>query len=186
VTSDSGPGSWLRRPQIAVSLVAVVLAGALVLAGWRTGWPTAVFGARHVAATQRLPLSPRSSPASPPAVAGTASTSPVPGPSSPGIASPTPASGPATVVTAYFAAINAKAYEKAWRLGGSNFGSSYASFVAGFDTTASDTVAILSVSGNVVTARLVAEQTDGTVKTFQGTYTVTGGVIASSDIQQVG
>jgi len=165
-----------------VSLVAVVLAGALVLAGWQTGWPTAVFGARHVAATQRLPPSP----APPPAVAGTASTSPVPGPSSPGIASPTPASGPATVVTAYFAAIDAKAYEKAWRLGGSNFGTSYASFVAGFDTTASDTVAILSVSGNVVTARLVAEQTDGTVKTFQGTYTVTGGVIASSDIQQVG
>jgi hypothetical protein len=166
--------------------VAVVLAGALGLAGWRTGWPTAVFGARHVAATQRLPLSPRSSPASPPAVAGTASASPAPGPSSPGIASPTPASGPAAVVTAYFAAINGKDYDKAWRLGGSNFGSSYTSFVDGFDTTASDTVTILSVSGNVVTAQLVAQQTDGTEKTFQGTYTVTGGVIASSDIQQVG
>jgi hypothetical protein len=164
----------------------VILAGALGLAGWRTGWPTAVCGARHVAATQRLPLSPRSSPASAPAVAGTASASPAPGPSSPGIASPTPASGPGAVVTAYFAAINGKAYDKAWRLGGSNFGSSYTSFVDGFDTTASDTVTILSVSGNVVTAQLVAQQTDGTAKTFQGTYTVTGGVIASSDIHQVG
>jgi hypothetical protein len=169
----------------------MVLAGALVLAGWRTGWPTAVFGARQVAATQRLPVPPASSPVSPPAVAGTASASPATGPSSPsvlspGTASPAAARGPAAVVTAYFAAINGKNYEKAWRLGGRNFSTSYASFAGGFATTVSDTVAILSVSGNVVTAQLVAQQTDGTVKTFQGTYTVTGGVIASSDIQQVG
>jgi hypothetical protein len=139
-----------------------------------------------VAATQRLPVSRASVPVSPPAVAGNASASPTPGPSSPGLASPTPESDPAAVVTAYFAAINGKAYEKAWRLGGSNFSPPYTSFADGFATTAQDTVAILSVSGNVVTARLVAQQTDGTVKTFQGTYTVTGGVITGSDMKQVG
>ncbi|HET7014088.1 MAG TPA: hypothetical protein VFI65_09260 [Streptosporangiaceae bacterium] len=34
---------------------------------------------------------------------------------------------------------------------------------------------IVSVDGDVVTADLVAQQTDGTVKTFEGTYTVEDG-----------
>jgi hypothetical protein len=46
-------------------------------------------------------------------------------------------------------------------------------------------VTILSTSGNVVTARLAATQTNGTVKTYQGTYTVTNGVISSTDVQRV-
>lgn len=65
-------------------------------------------------------------------------------------------------------------------------GGSYSSFVNGFDTTASDTVTILSLSGNTVTARLTAEQTDGTVKTYQGTYTVDNGVLVKFDVQQIG
>jgi hypothetical protein len=36
----------------------------------------------------------------------------------------------------------------------------------------------------VVTARLVATQTDGAVKTYQGAYTVTGGVITQFSVQQ--
>jgi len=99
---------------------------------------------------------------------------------------PSSPSGPAAVVLSYFAAINGKAYATAWRLGGSNFSSSYSSFANGFSTTASDTVTILSVSGSVVAVRLAAQQTDGTVKMYQGTYTVTGDVITSSNIQQVG
>jgi hypothetical protein len=39
--------------------------------------------------------------------------------------------------------------------------------------------------GNVVYASLVATQTDGTVKTFQGTYTVVNGVITSTHVRQV-
>ncbi len=43
-----------------------------------------------------------------------------------------------------------------------NAGQSYPSFVRGFSTTARDTLTIVSVSGDVVTARLTAQQTDGT------------------------
>lgn len=95
-----------------------------------------------------------------------------------------PAAGPAGTVQAYFAAINAHDYRKAWNLGGSNTGQSYQQFVQGFNGTQQDTLTIQSVSGNVVTAGLSALQTDGTVKTFQGTYTVNNGVITSFHVQQ--
>jgi hypothetical protein len=45
-------------------------------------------------------------------------------------------------------------------------------------------VTILSVNGNLVTARLVALQANGTVKTYQGTYTVANGVISATNVQQ--
>ncbi len=93
--------------------------------------------------------------------------------------------GPAATVNAYFAAINSHDYARAWRLGGRNTGSTYSSFVQGYGTTAKDTPTILSVSGNVVTARISAQQTDGTIKTYQGTYTVSNGVITSFDVQQI-
>jgi hypothetical protein len=70
------------------------------------------------------------------------------------------------------------------RLGGRNSGTTYRNFVSGFATTAHDAVTIQSVSGNVVTAQVTAEQTDGTVKTYQGTYTVNGGVITQFNVQQ--
>jgi len=44
----------------------------------------------------------------------------------------------------------------------------------------------VSVRGDVVTARLVALQADGTFKTYQGTYIVDNGVITKSDVAQVG
>jgi hypothetical protein len=40
------------------------------------------------------------------------------------------------------------------------------------------------VSGNVVTAQLAALQSDGTVKNYEGTYTVTNGVITNFHIVQ--
>ncbi|HEX4661069.1 MAG TPA: protein kinase [Streptosporangiaceae bacterium] len=92
--------------------------------------------------------------------------------------------GPGPTVQAYIAAINAHRYQKAWDLGGSNTGKSYSSFVQGFNGTAQDTLTITSVSGNVVTAQLDAVQTDGTVKHFQGTYTVSNGIITSFDIHR--
>jgi len=93
--------------------------------------------------------------------------------------------GPAATVRAYIAAINGHHYSRAWRLGGRNTGGSYASFVGGFNGTARDTLTIMSVWGEVVTARLSARQTDGTVDTYQGTYTVHHGVIIGSDVLQV-
>lgn len=94
--------------------------------------------------------------------------------------------GPAATVRAYVAAINGHDFARAWSLGGRNTGRSYSSFVRGFSTTARDTLTIVSVSGDVVTARLTAQQTDGTVDTYQGTYTVEGGVIIGFDVLQVG
>lgn len=97
-----------------------------------------------------------------------------------------PSADPAGTVRAYFAAINNRDYAKAWKLGGQQTGSSYSSFVNGFTTTANDAVTILSVSGKVVTAQLTAQQTDGTVKTYQGTYTVSNGTIIGFNVRQVG
>ena len=88
-------------------------------------------------------------------------------------------------VRAYIAAINGHHYARAWRLGGQNTGGSYPGFVSGFAGTARDTLTIVSVSGHVVTARLSAKQTDGTVNTYQGTYTVHHGVIVGFDVVQL-
>ncbi|HMH91032.1 MAG TPA: hypothetical protein VK586_08110, partial [Streptosporangiaceae bacterium] len=92
---------------------------------------------------------------------------------------PVAAQTPGQVVQAYYQAINEHQYRTAWDLGGQNTlpRTTYDSYVAGFDGTASDVVEILSVSGNVVTAQLTANQTDGTAKVYEGTYTVTGGQI---------
>jgi hypothetical protein len=108
-----------------------------------------------------------------------ASSSTVPAPPSP----PPPGVLTATV-RAYYAAINHHRYARAWRLGGRNTGQTYHAFVSGFAGTAQDTVTIQSVSGNTVNAQLSAQQTDGTVKTYQGTYTVTNGVITVFNVQQ--
>ena len=99
--------------------------------------------------------------------------------------SPAARDGPAATVSAYIAAINRHDYAKAWDLGGRNSSASYATFVQGFGTTAKDTLIILSVSGNAVNVELVAQQTDGSVKTYQGTYTVDSGVITESDVDQI-
>jgi serine/threonine protein kinase len=96
-----------------------------------------------------------------------------------------PAASPASTVRMYISAINNHDYARAWRLGGDNSGSTYPGFVHGFGTTERDTLTILSVSGDVVTARVAALQTNGTVNTYQGTYTVDHGVISKFDIRQV-
>jgi hypothetical protein len=97
----------------------------------------------------------------------------------------TPA-GPVATVRAYVAAINGHHYARAWRLGGRNTGESYSQFASGFGTTARDTLTIVSVSGDVVTARITAHETYGAVNTYQGTYTVDGGVITGFDVLQTG
>jgi hypothetical protein len=95
-------------------------------------------------------------------------------------------SGPAPARhAAYVAAINHRHYAKAWRLGGRNSSASYKNFVRGFGTTAKDTLTILSVSGYVMTARLTAVQTDGSLQVYVGTYTVDNGVITTSNIDRI-
>jgi serine/threonine-protein kinase len=93
---------------------------------------------------------------------------------------------PAATVQAYFAAINDHDYGQAWDLGGKNTGSSYDKFKSGFADTARDDLTIVSVAGDVVSVKLDATQTDGSVHHFQGTYTVSNGVITQSQIQSAG
>lgn len=97
-----------------------------------------------------------------------------------------PARDAASTVEAYFAAINSRDFQRAWDLGGKNLESSYGSFVSGFEGTARDSVQIVDVNGGTVTVNLDAEQTDGSVRSFAGSYTVANGVITSASIQAVG
>jgi hypothetical protein len=58
-------------------------------------------------------------------------------------------------------------------------------WVAGYSTTASLYLGTDATwSGPTVNAELIAVQTDGSVKTYQGTYTVVGGVITAASIVQ--
>lgn len=107
-------------------------------------------------------------------------TSPPAAGSSTGVAAQ---ANPAATVRAYFAAINEHRYLRAWHLVGER--GSYTTFAAGFAGTAHDTVKILSVKGDVVTATLAAEQQNGSTKTFSGTYIVTNGVIVGSDVREL-
>ena len=108
--------------------------------------------------------------------------------SSPAQASSAPAvPAPARTVLAYFSALNHHRYGRAWLIGGKDTSrQSYAKFKSGYSATAHDAVQIISVSGHVVTAKLTATQTDGTVQTFEGTYNVVGHQITAADVHQVG
>jgi hypothetical protein len=88
-------------------------------------------------------------------------------------------------VREYFRAINNHRFHRAWSLGGKNSSGTFSAFLKGYAGTAHDSVQILSASGNFVTARVTAVQTDGRVKVFEGTYIVIGGEIAQSDIKRI-
>ena len=102
-------------------------------------------------------------------------------------ASSSPAAlSPRAVVQAYFAAINAHQWRKVWNLGGKNFNQSYNQMVAGYRTTAHDTLTSIHVHGNVVTVHLKARHTNGTVRTYRISYTVQDGVIAGARTKRLG
>jgi hypothetical protein len=95
--------------------------------------------------------------------------------------------GPASTVKAFFQAINDHNYQRAWNLNTAAHSiSDYAQFKAGYSDTSHDTVTIEGVSGDTVSISLVADQTDGTVKTFSGSYIVVNGAITESSIEQTG
>ena len=71
-------------------------------------------------------------------------------------------------------------------MGGYHFASSYHAFVTGFDTTKEDIISVLSVTGDVVTAKLVAVQVDGAELPYQGTYTISGDQIVAADVRSAG
>ncbi|MGW5718234.1 hypothetical protein ACWEVP_18855 [Amycolatopsis sp. NPDC003865] len=88
----------------------------------------------------------------------------------------------ARTVVAYYDAINRRDFATAWSLGGSRIagGGGYTKYVNGFATTSWDTLTVTDVRGSTVSVVLSAVQTDGSIRRFAGTYTVSGGVITGS------
>jgi hypothetical protein len=97
---------------------------------------------------------------------------------------PTPPS-PASVVRAYIAAINRADYTAAWRIISPAVGGSYDGFAAGFAGTDYDQLTIAAVDGSRVQIDLIAYQTDGSHKHYQGAYSVSGGHIVDTHIVQL-
>jgi eukaryotic-like serine/threonine-protein kinase len=179
--APSGAPDPARRPRGWI-LGAVALVVVLAVAGF-------VADNRLSARTPAPPAS-----TAPPPAASTTTTSPpassaAPGPSATGSAG-LAGSGPAAVVQAYYAAIDNHDCGTAWSLGGDNIsaanGQTYQQFCQGFSATSRDVLTIDSVAGDTVTVTILAEHTDGSSQTFQGSYVVSNGVIDSASIQQSG
>jgi serine/threonine-protein kinase len=93
--------------------------------------------------------------------------------------------GPVYVVTAYYDAVNNHDYAIAYRLNGpARRSETYEAFRQGFTGTQHDALRITGVSGHQVSFDLTAEQTDGTVKTYTGTYIVRNGEIADANVRR--
>lgn len=91
------------------------------------------------------------------------------------------------MLTAYYDAINNHDYRTAYRLNTqAQATESFATFKQGFAGTQHDVLTITGVSGDVVSINLTADQTDGSVKYYTGTYTVQNGKIVGSNVQPAG
>jgi hypothetical protein len=197
----AGPGGarqarhfWAPPPRAWALAAVAVAVSVLALAAWRAWWPAlpgshpaAVATAPHAA----LPVPGRPRPSRASATGAPAGSSAARaralGPDRPAGHHPAGhrAHGPAAIVQGYFAAITRRDYPRAWALGGRSVNTSYHSFAQGLRHTARDTVTIVSVTGPDVRARLKAQETDGTVQMFQGTYVVHGGVITRFRVRRV-
>jgi hypothetical protein len=107
-------------------------------------------------------------------------------PTSPSSSPAAAAARPRAVVEAYFAAINAHEWRKVWNLGGKNFSRTYGQMVAGYRSTAHDVLTSIHAHGHIVTVRLRAHHTDGTVLTYKISYTVQDGVITGARTKRLG
>ena len=98
---------------------------------------------------------------------------------------PAPAPDPADVVREFYADLNSGDFAAAWALGGDNIaGTDYASWVAGYVSTVAVHGVATDAGGGVVDVQFGAVQSDGSVKTYGGTYTVSDGVIVAADVTQ--
>jgi hypothetical protein len=183
---SASPGGSQGRAQhrVVIGAAAAVL-GAAILIGWLTNWPQQLFGSppSNVSGPESA-VSARARPAAQESSASASSSTASASAAASASPSASGGSSPAAIVQAYFAAINDHDYAQAWQLGGKSTGSSYAAYVGGFDGTAEDTVTIISVSGDEVTAQVAASQTDGTVKDYSGVYMTADGAIVQAQVQQ--
>lgn len=91
------------------------------------------------------------------------------------------------MVTQFYQDITDQDYQAAWALGGDNVSSGvgYQAWVAGYATTASMTLGTFSYWGSdQVQVEITALQSDGSVNTYTGAYTVGNSVITSANIAQ--
>lgn len=94
------------------------------------------------------------------------------------------------IVQQYYADLSNHDYQAAWYLGGNNLNhnAGYDQWVAGYATTVSVSLGTWSYypGSNAVEVTITALQSSGAVYTYQGSYTVSGGVIVGANIVQTG
>ena len=151
-----------RRGWLIALVAAVMLAGA---------------GAGAWAVLHHKTGSPPVTPSSPPTPAPTTTTVP-----------PPPQAADVAVVNQFFSDLNRHDYADAWKLGGDNIsnGADYNTWVNGYSSTSSMSWTAQDLGNGVVTVNMSAVQTDGSTKTYTGTYTVSDGMIVSADVTQTG
>ena len=190
-------GNWVRLPCFSVGILLVLVAIVLgfgynpntpnpsqaPVAATTPATPTATTPATPTATTPATPTA--TTPATP--TATTPATPTATTPATPASAQPQSVNADA-VVNQFYEDITDHDYPAAWALGGDNIanGASYATWAAGYaDTTASIALGTVSDFGSdQVQAQLSATQLDGTLKTYEGTYTVENGVIVAAEIGQ--
>ncbi|MFJ8911401.1 hypothetical protein [Amycolatopsis sp. NPDC102389] len=93
----------------------------------------------------------------------------------------------ARTVIAFYDALNRRDYLTAWNLGGQRLakGGTYASWAGGYATTSWVALTVRSTSGNTVYVDLSARQTDGSLRAFSGSYTVSGGAITGAKVKRL-
>ncbi|MEV6582668.1 hypothetical protein AB0M92_31415 [Streptomyces sp. NPDC051582] len=91
---------------------------------------------------------------------------------------------PREVVEAYYRDLADRDFAAAWELGGKYIAhTSYEKWVAGYDTTAAISLdSADTVDAGRVRVVIRALQTDGTRRAYEGTYTVSGGVITAARV----
>jgi hypothetical protein len=188
---------WTRKTiAIAVTGAAFLLGGGAAAAGALTSSssPSVILAAPAARATAVTPTPTKTVTAPPsPVPTKTVTAPPAPvrtpawqQPSSAPVAQPQFSNGSA-VVAQYYQDITDHNYSAAWAMGGSNVsgGVGYDAWVAGYATTASITMYNSSNWGSgEVTTHLSALQTDGSTRTYYGTYYVSNGLITSASIAQ--
>jgi hypothetical protein len=191
--------TWTRNKTIAT-----VATGSVLMLGLGTTTALAVTGSHSAPrAAVTAPASPAAAPkASPPAqppVKITINNTPtiiVQAPPAPGstVYVPVPAYAPQyvadneAVVRQYYQDINSHDYASAWAMGGSNLngGTGYDAWVAGYATTSWDSLSTWQYypGSNAVQVTITATETDGSVRTYAGSYTVSNGVITGGNLEQ--
>jgi len=191
------PPGFLRRNRLLLIVLSAVLGFGLAASG--TAWALnnnsapaviAAAPAAHSAPARSTPAKSTPAPAASTLAPAPAATAPValPSPAAPAQAPANPQfSNSVAVVAQYYQDITSHDYQAAWALGGDNLngGVGYDAWVAGYATTAS--VTMTGQPGGTpgaVTTSISAVQTDGTTRTYYGTYYVANGVITSASIAQ--